>query len=255
MIRPQRAFRMCGNAARHIYKTVSRFEVKMDCQSGSDDSASVPQRKSPTLLTITSSRPKRSATVLISWSQRPESVMSVSTATQSTPLACNCRNVCCAATLLERYAMAMRAPSCASRRASPRPIPLLPPVTSATRLRSDICLPGKISWKDFQYSPADAEVLPEPGNNDRHIVGLFRSPGPLFGRRHERLRDHERRGTLQALRGFLQTANSKFFPVDVFRLNQAVTISDEERVGANCQRPFLINVVFHHAQHHPTFVQ
>src|SRR2546430_15329798 len=100
----------------------------------------------------------------------------------------------------------MRAPSCASRRARPRPIPLLPPVTSATRLRSDIYLPGKISWKDFQYSPADAEVLPEPGNNDRHIVGLFRSPGPLFGRRHERLRDHERRGTLQALRRFLQTA-------------------------------------------------
>src|SRR5260370_843742 len=86
MIRPQRTFRICGNAARHIYKTVSRFEVKMLCQSCSDDSASVPQRKSPTLLTMISSRPNRSATVLISWSQRPASVMSVSTATQSPPL-------------------------------------------------------------------------------------------------------------------------------------------------------------------------
>ena len=185
MIRPQRAFRMCGNAARHIYKTVSRFEVKMDCQSGSDDSASVPQRKSPTLLTITSSRPKRSTTVLINWSQRPASVISVSTATQSTPLACNRRNVCCAATLLERYAMAIRAPSCASRRASPRPIPRLPPVTSATRLRSDILFPGEISWKYFQYSLAVAEVLPKPRHDHGHVIGLFRGSGPLFRRSHQ----------------------------------------------------------------------
>src|SRR2546430_16616001 len=111
----------------------------------------------------------------------------------------------------------MRAPSCASRRARPRPIPLLPPVTSATRLRSDIYLPGKISWKDFQYSPADAEVLPEPGENDRHIVGMFRSPGPLFGSRHGRLRDHERRGAFKALRGFLQTGTYKFFSVKIIR--------------------------------------
>src|SRR6266436_5358115 len=151
--------------------------------------------------------------------------------------------------------MAMRAPSCASRRASPRPIPLLPPVTSATRLRSGIYLPGKISWKDFQYSPADAEVLSKPGHDYRHIVGLFGSPGPLLGRSHERLGDHERCGTLQALRRFLQTANSKFFAVDVFRLNQAVTISDEEGVETDCQRPFLIRVIFHHSQHHATFVQ
>src|SRR5256885_9594043 len=52
MIRPQRAFRICGSAARHIYKTVSRFDVKMPSQSCSDDSASAPQRKSPTLLTM-----------------------------------------------------------------------------------------------------------------------------------------------------------------------------------------------------------
>src|SRR6266571_2902293 len=62
--------------------------------------------------------------------------------------------------------MAMRAPSCASRKASPRPIPLLPPVTSATRLRSDILLPGEISSEDFQSSPGAAEVLPKPRDNE-----------------------------------------------------------------------------------------
>src|SRR5260370_4401936 len=55
--------------------------------------------------------------------------------------------------------MAIRAPSCASRRASPRPIPLLPPVTKATRLRSDIRLPGKNSWKDFQYSLVPFQLI------------------------------------------------------------------------------------------------
>src|SRR6266568_1878918 len=55
--------------------------------------------------------------------------------------------------------MAIRAPSCASRRASPRPMPLLPPVTKATRLRSDIRLPGKNSWKDFQYSLVPFQLI------------------------------------------------------------------------------------------------
>src|SRR6266852_4760567 len=64
--------------------------------------------------------------------------------------------------------MAMRAPSCDSRRASPRPMPLLPPVTSATRLRSDILLPGKISRKNFQYSLVPFQLIApnfaEPGD-------------------------------------------------------------------------------------------
>src|SRR5260370_31873976 len=55
--------------------------------------------------------------------------------------------------------MAIRAPSCASRRASPRPIPLLPPVTKATRLRSDIRLPDNHSWKDFQYSLVPFQLI------------------------------------------------------------------------------------------------
>src|SRR5712691_3301841 len=143
--------------------------------------------------------------------------------------------------------MAIRAPSCASRKASPRPMPLLPPVTSATRLRSDILLPGKISWKDFQYSLAAAEVLPKPRDDHRHVIGLFGSAGPFLGCSHQRLRDHEWRSALQAHRGFLQTANSKFFAIDVLRLDQAVTISDQQGVGAHCQGSFFIDVIFHDA--------
>src|SRR5215469_1976230 len=69
--------------------------------------------------------------------------MSVSTATQSAPAACICRKAICAAALLARYAIATRAPSCASFNAIPRPIPRLPPVTTATRFRSDIRHPRK----------------------------------------------------------------------------------------------------------------
>src|ERR1700674_1079456 len=127
--------------------------------------------------------------------------------------------------------MAIRAPSCASRIASPRPMPLLPPVTSATRLRSDIHLPGKISRKDFQYSLAAAEVLPESRDDYRHIISLFGSSGPLLHRRHQGLCDHERGGALHPDRGFLQPANPKFFSVTIFRFNQPIAVSNPQRVG------------------------
>src|SRR5437879_12733459 len=94
--------------------------------------------------------------------------------------------------------MAIRAPSCASRKASPRPIPLLPPVTSTTRLRSDILLPGTISWKDFQYSLAATEVLPKPSNDHRHVIGLFGSTCPFLRRSRQRLPDHQCASTPQA---------------------------------------------------------
>src|SRR6266568_328755 len=129
--------------------------------------------------------------------------------------------------------MAMRAPSCASRNASPRPIPLLPPVTSATRLRSDILLPGEISWKDFQYSPDAPEVLPKPRDNDRHVIHLLGSPRPLLRRCHKRLCDHERRGSLQTNRSFLQPANPKFLAVNILRLNQSVTVANHQCIGSD----------------------
>src|SRR5260370_30879740 len=151
--------------------------------------------------------------------------------------------------------MAMRAPSCASRRASPRPIPLLPPVTSATRLRSDIRLPGKITWKDFQYSLAAAEVLPKPGDDHRHVIGLLGSSGPLLGRCHQRLGNHDRRGALHVNSGFLQTANPKFLAVYVLRLNQSVAITDQQRVGTYRQRSFLVDVIFHDSQDHTAHIQ
>src|SRR5437899_12043195 len=89
--------------------------------------------------------------------------------------------------------MAMRAPSCASRNARPRPMPLLPPVTSATRLRSDLLLPGKITRKDFQYSLGAAKVLPKPSDDHRHVIGLLGSPGPLLAGRHQWPADHQGR--------------------------------------------------------------
>src|ERR1700688_417022 len=49
--RPQRPRRMCGNEARLTYTTLDKFEEKMFCQSSREDSARVPQRKPPTLLT------------------------------------------------------------------------------------------------------------------------------------------------------------------------------------------------------------
>jgi len=52
----------------------------MFSQSCSDDSASVPPAKSPTLLTMTSVRPNRSTTVFDQLIAAPASVMSVSTA-------------------------------------------------------------------------------------------------------------------------------------------------------------------------------
>src|SRR5579872_7505076 len=143
MIRPQRPRRICGNAARLAYTTVIRFDEIIFCQSSIGDSASVPQRKSPTLFTKISSRPNRSTTVRTNCSDRAGSLMSISTATQSVTADCKARSVCCAAALFERYAIAIRAPSCASLTAIPRPIPRLPPVTSATRFCSPIPIPHR----------------------------------------------------------------------------------------------------------------
>src|SRR6266571_7474487 len=151
--------------------------------------------------------------------------------------------------------MAMRAPSCASRNASPRPIPLLPPVTSATRLRSDILLPGEISWEDFQYSPAAPEVLPKPRDNDRHVIHLFRSPRPLLRRCHKRLCNHEWRGSLQTNRGFLQPANPKFLAVNILGFNQSVTVANHQRIGSDFQGAFLINVIIENPKNHAALFQ
>src|SRR5215831_13032538 len=115
--------------------------------------------------------------------------MSVSTATQSAPPVCNWRSVCCAAALFERYAMAIRAPSWASRSANPLPIPRLPPVTSATRFLSDILSPAN-PLKDFQYSLGEAGVLLKPCNDDGHVVGLLGRSRPFFGCCHQRFRHH-----------------------------------------------------------------
>src|SRR5580700_5265652 len=164
-------------------------------QSSSEDSASVPHRKSPTLFTTISIRPNRSTTVRNKSSERAASLISVSTATQSAPFSCNNRKVCCAATLFERYAIAIRAPSCASFTAIPRPIPRLPPVTSATRFCSPILVPHRsapfsallcvpcASALDFLFfGPHTRDRLPQlntttsPTITKKHQYSLAQSP-------------------------------------------------------------------------------
>src|ERR1051325_2224995 len=100
--RPPRPLRICGSAALLIKTTLIKFDAKMSCQSSSEPSARVPQRKSPTLFTRMSSLPKRSVTVFTNCSDRAAVVISASTATQSAPSACSCLSVFCATFLFER---------------------------------------------------------------------------------------------------------------------------------------------------------
>src|SRR5262245_44572426 len=122
--------------------------------------------------------------------------------------------------------MAIRAPSCASRTASPRPMPRLPPVTSATRFRSDIFPANPL--KVFQYSLREEVVLPQPRDDDRHIIGLFRSARPLFRGGHERFRNHQWLCALYADGRILQSRDSKLLAIHVFRLNQAIAVANQQ---------------------------
>src|SRR5712692_3054957 len=151
--------------------------------------------------------------------------------------------------------MAIRAPSCASRSASPRPIPLLPPVTNATRFRSDILLPAESPPRIFQYSLAATNVLPKPRDEDGHIIRLLGSSGPFFRGGHERLRNHQRCGPVNSDSHFLQPGDSKFFAINIFRLDQAITIADEQRIRRNFQDALLINVILDNAEYHAALVQ
>src|SRR5450432_2916754 len=253
-MRPHRTLRMCGSDARVTYSTVIRFDEKIPFQSSSELSSTVPHRKSPTLFTTTSSRPKRSTTVLTSCSARDGSEISVSTATPSTPLACSCRNVNCAAALFERYAMATRAPSFASRVAIPRPIPRLPPVTSATRFRSDIPLPTPSISKACQYSPAAYRLLPHPRHDHRHIIRLVRASRPFFRGGHQRFRHAARSRALHPHRRFQQPPYPELFSIYVFRFHQSVAVAHQQRITRDRQRIFFVGRLFINSQHHPALV-
>src|SRR5579863_3390672 len=162
--------------------------------------------------------------------------------------------------------MTTRAPSCARRTAMPRPMPRLPPVISATRLRRDIPLLKRRSWKACQYSAVFAGAAARPeclqrvalvkaGDDYRHVVSLFGGAGPFFGGGHERLSYRLGRAVLHGHRGLLQTTNSEFFAVDIFRLDQTVAVAHQERIGRHDHRAFLVAVVLDDTEDHAAFVE
>src|ERR1700688_2206758 len=118
--------------------------------------------------------------------------------------------------------MATRAPSCARRTAMPRPMPRLPPVINATRLRRDIPLLERRSGKACQYSAVFAGAAARPeclhrvalvkaGDDYRHVVSLLGGAGPFFGGGDERLGHRLGRTVLHGHHRLLETANSEFF--------------------------------------------
>src|SRR5271165_568823 len=183
--------------------------------------------------------------------------MSVSTATQSAPISCICRSASCAAPLFARYPIAMRAPSCARRMAIPRPIPRLPPVTNATRFLSAILLLDRSFKKrrDRLGCSVPPPTLSQFRHNNRHVVRLFRTPGPFLRRDHQRFRNFSRRGMPQSLRRCFQSWNPKLFTVGVLRLDQPVAVSDQDSIVWHIDGFFLKVVVVHDSQHNPAFVE
>jgi len=105
--------------------------------------------------------------------------------------------------------MAIRAPSAPAVQQARGQCPA-PRRYQATRLRSDILLPGKISRKDFQYSLAAAEV-----HRSRATITSYHQPVREF--RHSSHRGHHRdsatmSGAAPCTRTALPAAaNSKFF--------------------------------------------
>src|SRR5713226_6391694 len=106
--------------------------------------------------------------------------------------------------------MATRAPSRASDRATPLPIPRLPPVTIATRVLSATASPREAS----QYigsGPAAPHALKSgaltgrllsppassPRHGHRHVVGLLWCARSVYQRRHQGFRNVLRRGVAQ----------------------------------------------------------
>src|SRR5579859_6341964 len=149
----------------------------------------------------------------------------------------------------------MRAPSCARRMAIPRPMPRLPPVISATRLTSAILLLSTALPKACQYSPVAKRPLPQPRDDDGHIIGLFGSPGPFVGRDHQGASDGVRIRGLYANRSLLQAADAELLAVSIFRLDQAVTVLNQKSVWRDDDRIFFVGVLFHHTEHHAASFQ
>ena len=98
-------------------------------------------------------------------------------------------------------------------------------------------------------------LLAEAGYDYGHVVGLFGGAGPFFGGGHEGFGDGAGRFALDVDGGLLQAADAEFFAVDIFRLDQTVTIADQQGVGRDDDRAFFVTIVFHYAQHHAAFIE
>src|SRR5215813_2444830 len=105
----------------------------------------------------------------------------------------------------------MRAPSLARRCAMPRPMPRVPPVTSATRFLKDIPLlalpanqPDSIATSTASASPIAVLLIapssPQLRDDDSHVVGLLRRSGPFLGGLHQPVSNVARLFVLQAYR-------------------------------------------------------
>src|SRR5882762_4003377 len=124
--------------------------------------------------------------------------------------------------------------------------------------RSTSCISAAVRafiGKKVEYSVAREERLAKARDDDRHVIGLLGSAGPLFGSGHERFGDHERGGAVQTDSGFLQPADSKLFAVDILRFHEAVAIANEHRVRTHNDGALLIAIVLDDAEDHAAFVQ
>ena len=136
MIRPQPCLIMCGAAYLMHRKALFRWFPSMKSQSSSGISTRVLLYWGPVvpaLFTRMSSRPKVLMVVSTSRCTSAACVTSACTATARDPLSSSLRTTCSASATLLAVATTTAAPSAASASASARPIPLLPPVTMATR--------------------------------------------------------------------------------------------------------------------------
>src|SRR5439155_15162002 len=121
-----------GTNARQPFTTPYRFTPSSQSQSSLRNSWIAPPCATPALLNRTSAVPKRSNAASASASRSPGSVTSLRTAIAGVPAASSSRASFCAGAS-STSASTTRMPCSAHARAMPAPIPLAPPVTTATR--------------------------------------------------------------------------------------------------------------------------
>src|SRR5450432_1365766 len=150
------------------------------CSSNGASSAGLSDAHCTALLTRTSTRPHRSTTEAIAPRIESSEARSKGTTIASVPKPRAVAATFSALSLLFRYVMAMRAPSCAKRMAVARPIPWELPVTRATRPLNPRSMPLGLLSPDL-HAAIDHDVHPRHvralagGEEQRHARHLLRS--------------------------------------------------------------------------------